>query len=326
MDFIIFPFHKVSKGERVAIYGAGEIYQLFKQQIDATNYCDIAWLVDRSFESDKGSDTAYANVECYGPSIMDWSLPEKIIVASVKFRDEIVSRLRMEGVDEKKLITIEDKQTLRVQDRLTLQPDHKIWKNYYQHAEQGALPQYQRFIEPVLKRLKSDICFDSVLDFACGEGRIAELFKPQAKQLYLVDAGKDAIEHCKQRFINDKHVHIFCNNSGAIPLNDSSVSLIYSWDAMVHFSYKSLDFYLSEFNRIAMPGSYILMHHSNLANLAAQRQVFELWSLNPGGRSNVSKEDITFLASHYGLEVVEQNVFDWGVADMDCMTVLYKQK
>lgn len=62
MDFIIFPFHKVSKGERVAIYGAGEIYRLFKQQIDATSYCDIAWLVDRSFESDESSETAYSNV------------------------------------------------------------------------------------------------------------------------------------------------------------------------------------------------------------------------------------------------------------------------
>jgi len=66
------------------------------------------------------------------------------------------------------------------------------------------------------------------------------------------------------------------------------------------------------------------MHHSNLATLADQMRVLDLWSLNVGGRSNVSRNDIAFIAKHHRFEVISQTVMDWGVRDMDCISVLRK--
>lgn len=328
MDFILFPFHKVSKGERVAIYGAGDIFQQFKQQIAATNYCEIGWLIDRKFESNFDSGADFEDVERYSPTLMDWSLPRKIIIASIKFKCEINNLLHSLGVSEDRIVTIDEKSILKSQDRLSLKPDGKIWQKYYENAELYALDEYEKYISPILNRFKSDICFDTVLDFACGKGRIAELFKSRANNFYLIDAGNEAIQYCQQRFINDTHVKPLCNNSGALPIDDSSVTFIYSWDAMVHFSYKSLDFYLSEFNRVAKVGAYILIHHSNLGNQVLKPAVYELWSLNPGGRANVTKEDLRFIASHYGMDVIEQNTFNWAqwnIPNMDCVTVLKKR-
>jgi len=324
MDFIILPFQEIPKGARIAIYGAGQIYQLFKQQIDATGYCDIGWVVDQSFIPRAQIKKDISGTEHLHPADVDWSMPSKIVVASLKFKDEIVRYLKIAGVEDSRIVTINEKYCLKVQSRLNLKPDQQIWQNYYNAVESGAHSQYRDYIEPLLIQYKDEISFDSVLDFACGEGRMAELFKGKAKELYLIDAGNEAIDNCRKRFEKNLNVHAICNNSGAIPLESNTVSFVYSWDAMVHFSYKLLDFYLSEFSRVTVSGGYILMHHSNLANLADSMQVYELWSLNPECRSDVSKEDVAYLARRHNLEVIEQHVFDWGVVDIDCITILRK--
>lgn len=324
MDFIIFPFHEILKGERIAIYGGGQIYQLFKQQIEATGYCDIAWVVDQRFAHKDQSKEDISNTQNLHPSDVDWSKPCKIIVASLKFKDEIVTYLKNAGVEDSRIITISERYCLKVQNRLNLKPDQQIWQSYYHAVEGGAQSQYRDYIEPLLEEYTDEISFDSVLDFACGEGRMAELFKGKAKKLYLIDAGSQAIESCRKRFENNRNIQAICNNSGAIPLENETVSFVYSWDAMVHFSYKLLDYYLSEFSRVTLNGGYIFIHHSNLANLAGTMQIYELWSLNPECRSDVSKEDVAYLARRHNLEVIKQHVFDWGVADIDCITILRK--
>lgn len=49
----------------------------------------------------------------------------------------------------------------------------------------------------------------------------------------------------------------------SIPADNESMSFIYSWDAMVHFDYRSVDYILSEFTRILKNGGYAVIHHSN---------------------------------------------------------------
>ena len=53
------------------------------------------------------------------------------------------------------------------------------------------------------------------------------------------------------------------------------------------------------------------------------RQSFDNAS-NPGGRNFMSKELFAYLAYHAGFEIVEQQVIDWSLEKMDCITLLKK--
>ncbi|WP_421198044.1 class I SAM-dependent methyltransferase [Aeromonas enteropelogenes] len=324
MNIILFPFDRVEKGATIAIYCAGEISESFLSQLRAVNYCQVAWLVDRKFKSRKQQ----GNLVCLPPNLMDWQLPDQIIIASQAFKNEISEYLLGMGVAASKLIAIGDEQKIDVLDliqaRLSAAPAGYDWGAYYKSAELATQAQYQKFIKPILEQWEGELDYSNVLDFACGEGRIAELMQERCQNLRLIDANTKAVDFCRERFAKYQHVQVQCNAAGALPQADGSLSLIYSWDAMVHFSYKSLDFYLYEFNRVLQPQGYVLMHHSNLAALANKMRVFEQWNFNPAGRSLVSKEDVIFIAQHHGFEVVEQTLIDWECNDMDCISVLKK--
>ncbi|BBT80996.1 SAM-dependent methyltransferase [Aeromonas sp. YN13HZO-058] len=326
MNIIMFPFDKVDKGATIAIYGAGEISKIFLSQLSAINYCQVAWLVDRKFEKKEQK----GKLVCLPPSMMDWQQPEQIIIASQAFKNEISEYLLASGVAACKLIMIEDAQEIDVLDliqtRLSATPAGYDWGAYYKSAELAAQDQYKKFIKPILEKLEGELDYSNVLDFACGEGRIAELMQERCQHLQLIDASAKAVDVCRERFAKYQHVQVQCNAAGALPQADSSLSLVYSWDAMVHFSYKSLDFYLCEFSRVLQPHGYVIMHHSNLAALNDHMRVFDVWSLNVNGRSNMSKDDIPFIARHHGFSVVSQTVITWGVHNMDCISVLKKEK
>ncbi|MBL0451842.1 class I SAM-dependent methyltransferase [Aeromonas veronii] len=325
MNLIMFPFDRVNKGATIAIYGAGEISKSFLSQLSAINYCQVDWLVDQKFES-KGLQ---GKLICLPPNMMDWQQPEQIIIASQAFKNEMTEYLITRGVAASKLITIEDAQEVDVLDfiqtRLSATPAAYDWGAYYKSAELAAQHQYKKFLKPIFEKLEGELDYSNVLDFACGEGRIAELMQERCQHLQLIDSSAKAVDICRERFAKYPHVQVQCNAAGALPLPNDSLSLIYSWDAMVHFSYKSLDFYLSEFSRVLKMYGYIIIHHSNLANLADKEHIFEQWNLNKGGRSNVSKEDITFIAGHHGLKIISQVVIDWSLGSMDCISVLMKK-
>ncbi|KUE81670.1 methyltransferase type 11 [Aeromonas schubertii] len=324
MNIMMFPFDRVEKGATIAIYCAGEISANFLSQLSAIKYCNAAWLVDRKFSAIEQQE----NYVCLPPNMMDWQQPDQIVIASQAFKDEITEYLLAQGVAASKLISIDDTQGIDVLDliqaRLRATPAGYDWGAYYKSAELAAKIQYKKFINPILEQLERDLDYSNVLDFACGEGRVAELMQERCKKLQLVDASVKAVDFCRKRFGAFPHVQIQSNSAGVLPQASGSLSLIYSWDAMVHFSYKSLDFYLSEFSRVLNPRGHVLIHHSNLASLADHMRVFEQWSLNIGGRSNVSKDDICFIAEHHGFEVVSQTLIDWVVSDMDCISVLRK--
>lgn len=322
MNIIMFPFDRVKKGAMVAIYGAGEISESFLSQLSAVHYCQVCWLVDQKFKSKK----LQGNLVCLPPNLMDWQQPDQIVIASQAFKDEISEYLLAQGVPASKLIMIGNGQAIDVLDfiqaRLNTTPADCDWGAYYKSAELAAQVQYQKFIKPILESLERELDYSNVLDFACGEGRIAELMKERCQNLQLVDASDKAVEFCRERFAQYPHVQVQCNAAGSLPQADSSLTLVYSWDAMVHFSYKSLDFYLSEFGRILKDQGYVVMHHSNLGSLADKMRVFEQWNLNPAGRSLISKEDIAFISHHHGFEVIYQQEIDWGLSNIDCISIL----
>jgi len=209
------------------------------------------------------------------------------------------------------------------------------WNNYYSDAEMTASSQVNEFFVPLIDNYSISLL--DVLDFPCGRGRIAEQiikrYEGNIDTLTCCDANSDAVRYCKERL--SKHSNIFFNTnkvhewqSYPLEFENSCFSFVYSWDAMVHFSYKWLDFYFNEFHRMLKNGGYVFIHHSNLGapSVDIGRSKSEAWNLNPHGRTPVSAQDIRFLAIRCGFKVIEQKVINWIIDDLDCLTLLKKEE
>lgn len=320
-EFMLFPFDKVEKDSDIIIYGAGEMAISFKEQIEAVNYCKIVCFFDRDSAEIKKID----KYECISPSEYINYKFDYILVGSDRHKNEINETLIKLGVEKDKIILVDDRYYLKnINKKLT--PETANWNIYYKKAEEGALYQYEKIIEPFIKKFS---LFDNnsiVLDFACGKGRIAEFIRNKCRSLICCDISKEAIDSCKERFKKFENVKYIVGKENKIDLESSSIDFIYSWDAMVHFSYKNIDRYLCEFFRIVKPGGYVFIHHSNLLNEDSIKEKSELWFENIHCRSNIGKEDVQFLAIKHGFEVKCQEIIGWGEArDLDCITILTKK-
>jgi SAM-dependent methyltransferase len=191
------------------------------------------------------------------------------------------------------------------------------WSEYYDTAERYAASQWL-IIEPYLRESpKPDLSI--VLDFACGRGRIAERFAAISGKLICADMSVDAIEACRQRFAKNSNVECLVNGDGSIPVPSGSITFLYSWDAMVHFSSSELEEYFVEFKRVLKTDGMALIHHSNYAALSS---VARPWQENPESRAHVSADDVRRIGEKCGLRIVRQQVIDWRLANLDCITVL----
>ena len=328
ITYCLFPFCSVKKGAKIAIYGAGDIHRDFISQFDAEKYCDVLWVIDEKFSHQEQRTIDLNMVRYYlSPDKMKWDEPDYVVVASLAFSNEITRKLIGYGVDKNEIVTIDSSNMLSLSlENICKTPASVDWKSYYVDAEKRAGMQFEEIINPFLLKYKGIIDYSKVMDFACGEGRIAKILSPLSGKLYIVDASHAAIEYCKGKFAASPHVIPLCNVSGPIPVEANEISFIYSWDAMVHFTYKSIDYYFSEFSRVLVEGGVIFVHHSNLAAKEQDMAVFEQWNFNYGGRSNIMSEDIVKIAHHYGLEVLEQKVINWGELELDCISIIKKTR
>jgi SAM-dependent methyltransferase len=197
---------------------------------------------------------------------------------------------------------------------------------YFERAESLMEEQWCRIIYPIIK----DMDFSCVLDFAAGHGRNSAKLLALSRQLIIVDPSPDSIFVLKQRFSTPPSTCkiTIIQNSG-IDLHDvesSSVTLLYSWDAMVHFDKRLVDCYMPEFARVLRPGGRCFLHHSNFGRIS-QGEDFQN---HPAWRSNVDKDTFARSCFANGLIVTRQILLPWPVPDigqvkeLDCISVVAK--
>jgi ubiquinone/menaquinone biosynthesis C-methylase UbiE len=203
--------------------------------------------------------------------------------------------------------------------RIPLQSRDGDWSSYYAAAEADVAWQWSIIQRYLAESPRPDL--STVLDFACGRGRIAERFADISEKLICVDTSLDAIEWCRRRFAKTSNVECLVTGNGSIPVPSESISFLYSWDAMVHFSTSELEEYFVEFKRVLKPGGMGLIHHSNYAALSS---VARPWQQNPGSRAHVSAEDVRRICGECGLSAVRQQVMDWSQPNLDCITIIQK--
>jgi MoaA/NifB/PqqE/SkfB family radical SAM enzyme len=249
------------------------------------------------------------------------------------FRDEILNDPIVE------LINIKNSYYSRF---ISETPDIKNdWNRYYNSAEDFVDEHINKYFAPVLD--KYNISLKKVLDFPSGRGRMAEgLYKKYSNRVGKIvccDANINAIEFCQKRFFSNDSFEFTVNKvdeTYTLPLEfpSDTFSFIYSWDSMVHFTYKWIDFYIGEFYRLLNVNGFVIIHHSNIGSedVDIGFAKSENWSENPHGRTLVSHDDVRAIAERYGFIVVEQRVLDFiykekgfEFSNMDCITILKKE-
>lgn len=100
----VFPYKSIAKGTDIILYGAGKIGASFKEQIDATGYCNIVAWVDSNYGKING------DFPIQSPEVVSHSAYDYILVAIKSYEDteEIVKWLKKKNIDPTKIITINE--------------------------------------------------------------------------------------------------------------------------------------------------------------------------------------------------------------------------
>ncbi len=304
----------------IIIYGAGErgkgIYDyLVKKGVEGLvkGFCDKRAEEIQSISGIKVYSLEEAALFKY-PFVI--SQVEKEVV------DTVIDKLEKKGckyifTDQLSEYTREDK--ISFNHEFTVFFHENRMNKYFESAEDGLeifWGNESKFKEQFIK-----LDLSNVLEFACGRGRHVPKYINNAEKITLVDVLTKNIEMCEKRFEESKKITYVCNNGKDLSeLPDNEYSSLFTYDSMVHFELIDIANYLKEFYRILQPNSYALIHHSN--NDSDYRYSF---TNAPYGRSFMNKKIFANLAYRAGFTIVHQEIIDWGIADLDCLTLLKKQ-
>jgi ubiquinone/menaquinone biosynthesis C-methylase UbiE len=187
---------------------------------------------------------------------------------------------------------------------------------YYDMAEGFMDSCWSEIVWPMI----FDCDFSVVVDLAAGHGRSSEKLRRLAGRLHVVDIVAENVEFCRRRFAGDARFEFhLCDGMTFPSVPDDSVSLVYCFDAMVHFDSDTVRSYLREIRRVLPPGGRAFCHHSNYVGNPTGD-----FRQSPHWRNFMSKELFAHWADKEGLSVLRARVVDWGAdaPSLDCLTVL----
>jgi ubiquinone/menaquinone biosynthesis C-methylase UbiE len=122
---------------------------------------------------------------------------------------------------------------------------------YYDIVEPCMAEQWRELIWPRIRRLD----FSHVLDLAAGHGRNSARLREVAGRITIVDINRENVDYCRERFQGDDRFTFLTNDGLSLRgVADDSISLVYSFDSMVHFDSDVMREYLKEIRRVLKPG------------------------------------------------------------------------
>ena len=199
-----------------------------------------------------------------------------------------------------------------------IENNRKVWSEntYYGMAEKHMDNQWIELVWPIIK----DCDFSSVIDLAAGHGRNSRKLIEKSEKIVIVDFVESNIEKCKERFSSFEKVQYALCDGRSIPLETDSYSLVYCFDAMVHFEPEIVLAYLEDIYRVLKPGGKAFLHHSNNPG-----PVNVDWRHNPHARNYMTGNLFRYWAKRSGFKVLINKVINWAeVENLDCLTLLQK--
>jgi SAM-dependent methyltransferase len=171
----------------------------------------------------------------------------------------------------------------------------------------------------------SDCDFSVVVDLAAGHGRNSEKLRRLADRIHVVDIVAENVEFCRRRFAGDgRFEYHLCDGMTFPRVPDASVSLVYCFDAMVHFDSDTVRSYPARDTLRASAGRPCLLPPLQLCG-----QPDRGLSPEPPLAELHVQRALRALGSQGGLSVLRAKVVDWGAdaaPSLDCLTVLERAR
>ena len=245
------------------------------------------------------------------------------LISVVEAAEEIKSMITKVGCD---WINLEELSLILGENRVKSNHDFCSFfhiegmDDYFESAEnessinvfwQKDTPFYQEFV-------KLDL--ENVIELACGRGRHVPHYIKNAGHITLVDILQKNIDMCKDRFKDEDKISYYCNNGFNLEeLPSDTYSALFCYDAMVHFEMMDIYEYLKDIFRVLKSGGLALIHHSNNSN-----DYKASFTNSNYGRSFMSETLFAYLAYRCGFTICSQKTIDWGVKDLDCISLIMK--
>jgi SAM-dependent methyltransferase len=174
---------------------------------------------------------------------------------------------------------------------------------YFNTAERVMGRQWNHYIWPRIH----DCDFRTVVELACGHGRNTARLVPLADKVIAVDINTQCVEYVRARFIREPKVSVLQNDGASLAgIGDGVATLVYCWDAMVHFEPEVVEAYVHEIARVLAPGGRAFIHHSNWT--AGRGRDFQT---QPNWRNYMSREQFGGFVRDSGLSMLRQDVIAW---------------
>ncbi len=175
---------------------------------------------------------------------------------------------------------------------------------YVARAEREMDGLWQRLIWPLIRECD----FRRVVDLAAGHGRNSARLREVAGEIVIVDINDECLAACRARFAGDGRFSFVQTDGASLAgIADASVSLVYSFDSMVHFEREVVRAYLKEARRVLEPGGRGFFHHSNYTGNEGGD-----FRRSPHWRNYMSLALFARYASEAGLLLTGSQAIDWG--------------
>ena len=166
-------------------------------------------------------------------------------------------------------------------------------------------------------------------ELACGHGRHAEqllqLYGDHVEALYCLDVLEENVAFTQKRIGMFAQASVMLvSGSDFQPIASETLTAIFCYDAMVHFSPDIVLSYLVDAARVLVPGGRALLHHANLYAPDTGKPGHH-YGNNPNARNHMTLALFEFFAQQAGLRILQTEAMRWGnIPDTDRITLLEK--